>query len=92
MAQQYFEESHNILRQSMKKFVEREIMPYIDEWEDKEEFPRELFKKTSEAGLLGFAMAVLEAHGPVRAQGQAYIGTFPFTHQRTGEVTGNQLL
>jgi acyl-CoA dehydrogenase len=53
MVQQYFDESHNILRQSVRKFLEREVLPYIDEWEDKEEFPRELYKKAAEAGFLG---------------------------------------
>jgi acyl-CoA dehydrogenase len=53
MVQQYFEESHNILRQSVRKFLEREVLPYIDEWEDKEEFPRELYGKAAEAGFLG---------------------------------------
>jgi len=40
MVQQNFDEYHNILRQSVRKFLEREVLPYIDEWEDKEEFPR----------------------------------------------------
>ena len=51
--QTYFEESHNILRQSVRKFLEREVLPYVDEWEDKEEFPRELYKKAAAAGFLG---------------------------------------
>lgn len=53
MVQQYFDESHNILRQSVRKFLEREVLPYVDEWEDKEEFPRELYGKAAEAGFLG---------------------------------------
>ncbi len=53
MVQQYFEESHNILRQSVRKFLEREVLPYVEEWEDKEEFPRELYRKAAEAGFLG---------------------------------------
>jgi len=53
MVQQYFDESHNILRDSMHRFVLREILPYVEEWEDKEEFPRELYKKFAEAGFLG---------------------------------------
>lgn len=53
MGLQYFDESHNILRQSVRKFVEREILPYVEEWEEKEEFPRELYRKAAEAGFLG---------------------------------------
>jgi acyl-CoA dehydrogenase len=51
--QQYFGETHNILRQTIQTFMEREVHPYIDEWEDNEEFPRELYKKVAEAGLTG---------------------------------------
>ena len=53
MLQQYFEESHNILRQSARKFFQREVLPFVSEWEDREEFPRELYKKFGEAGFLG---------------------------------------
>ena len=53
MLQQYFEESHNILRQSVRKFLEREVLPYVDAWEDEEEFPRALYGKAAEAGFLG---------------------------------------
>jgi len=49
----YFTESHHILRQTVKRFVEREIKPYVDEWEEAEEFPRELYRKAAEVGLLG---------------------------------------
>ncbi len=49
----YFDESHNILRDSVRKFVEREIKPHVDEWEDAEEFPRSLYKKMAEAGFIG---------------------------------------
>lgn len=53
MVQQYFEESHNILRQSVRKFLEREVLPYVAAWEDREEFPRDLYRKAAEAGFLG---------------------------------------
>ena len=34
----------------MRRFVDREIMPYVDQWDEAEEFPRELYKKASAAG------------------------------------------
>lgn len=49
----YFTESHDILRKTVAKFVEKEIKPYIDDWEEAGEFPRELYKKAAEIGLLG---------------------------------------
>jgi citronellyl-CoA dehydrogenase len=43
-----------MLREATAKFVEREINPYVDEWEDAGIFPaHELFKKMGDAGFLG---------------------------------------
>jgi acyl-CoA dehydrogenase len=53
MFDHYFDESHRILRESIRKFVQREIHPYVDEWEDAEEFPRELYGKMAAAGFVG---------------------------------------
>jgi acyl-CoA dehydrogenase len=53
MYQEYFNEEHRIFRDSVRRFVEKEIKPHIEEWEEKEEFPLELYKKTADAGFLG---------------------------------------
>ncbi|MGV8080062.1 MAG: acyl-CoA dehydrogenase family protein [Syntrophales bacterium] len=53
MYQEYFNEDHRIFRDSVRKFVEKEIKPHVEEWEEKEEFPLELYKKTADAGFLG---------------------------------------
>lgn len=53
MNYQLFSEDHEIFRRTVRKFVENEITPYGDEWEEKEEIPRELFKKMGELGFLG---------------------------------------
>ena len=39
-------------RETPRRFIEREIMPYVDQWDEAEEFPRELYRKASAAGLL----------------------------------------
>jgi acyl-CoA dehydrogenase len=39
-------------RQVFKKFVAREITPFVDEWEEKGEVPRELWKKLGQQGFL----------------------------------------
>ncbi|ORA17128.1 acyl-CoA dehydrogenase family protein [Mycobacterium asiaticum] len=41
------------LRKTMRSFTEREIMPYVNEWERAGELPRELHRRAGEAGLLG---------------------------------------
>jgi len=49
-----FTTEHDELRRSVAKFVDIEINPYVDQWEDDEMFPaHELFKKMGDAGLLG---------------------------------------
>ncbi|EOX6786971.1 acyl-CoA dehydrogenase family protein [Pseudomonas aeruginosa] len=59
--QQYFDESHQLIRDSVHRFVEREVLPHIDEWEEAEEFPRELYLKAGAAGILGIGYP--EAYG-----------------------------
>jgi citronellyl-CoA dehydrogenase len=47
-------EEHTQLRDSMLKFIEREINPYMEQWEADEIFPAHaLFKKLGDAGFLG---------------------------------------
>jgi citronellyl-CoA dehydrogenase len=49
----YFNETHETFRKTVRRFIDREINPHIDEWE-KEAVPlRELFKKMGELGFLG---------------------------------------
>ncbi|WP_454563909.1 acyl-CoA dehydrogenase family protein [Pseudomonas sp. AIG] len=51
--QEYFDPSHQLVRDSVRRFVEREILPDIDQWEEAENFPRELYLKAGAAGILG---------------------------------------
>ena len=50
---EYFSETHEQARASALRFVEREVLPYVDEWEEAGEFPRGLYRKAADAGLLG---------------------------------------
>ena len=49
----YFNETHQMVRDTVRKFVEREILPEVDDWEEAGEFPRELYKTAADAGILG---------------------------------------
>ena len=51
--QEYFDPSHQLVRDSVRRFVEREILPDIDAWEEAENFPCELYLKAGAAGILG---------------------------------------
>jgi acyl-CoA dehydrogenase len=44
------------LRRTVHRFVEREVAPYLDEWERDGEVPRELHKKAAAAGLLAVGL------------------------------------
>jgi citronellyl-CoA dehydrogenase len=49
-----FTEEHEMLRQTVRRFVADEINPYVDEWEEAGIFPaHEVFKKAGDIGLLG---------------------------------------
>ncbi|WP_137812309.1 acyl-CoA dehydrogenase family protein [Gandjariella thermophila] len=41
------------LRATVRRFVEREVRPHLEEWERAGELPRELHRRTAEVGLLG---------------------------------------
>jgi len=47
-----FREDHNMFRDQARRFVEREIVPYLHEWEKAGIVPRELWLKAGETGLL----------------------------------------
>ncbi|MFA6270482.1 MAG: acyl-CoA dehydrogenase family protein [Candidatus Paceibacterota bacterium] len=49
----YFNETHNAFRESVKRFVNNEINPHMDEWEETTVPLHDLFKKMGDLGLLG---------------------------------------
>ena len=49
-----FTEEHKQLRKTVREFIDKEINPYVEEWERNPPFPaRELFPKLGKLGLLG---------------------------------------
>lgn len=50
----YFTKEHEMVRKAVRDFVNKEISPYVDEWEDKGSAPlHDLFKKMGKLGFLG---------------------------------------
>lgn len=49
----YFTAEHQLIRDSVRRFVEVEILPHIADWEEAESFPRDLYQKAGAAGILG---------------------------------------
>jgi acyl-CoA dehydrogenase len=52
MGRPYLTEEHEIFRESLRKFLEKEAYPYYEEWEKKKEVPRSFWKKMGEQGFL----------------------------------------
>ena len=48
-----FAAEHEELRETVRRFVVKEIEPFVSEWEEEREFPRELYNRCGELGLLG---------------------------------------
>ena len=48
----YYTPEHAAFRETVRRFVAREIEPYATEWDEAGEFPRELYKKAAAVGLL----------------------------------------
>ena len=52
-------QEHEELYRSLKRFIDREINPHVDAWEEAQAFPaHELFRKLGQAGFLGVAKPV----------------------------------
>ncbi len=49
----YFNETHDAFRTAVKKFVDKEINPNMNEWEEKTVPLHDLFKKMGDLGFLG---------------------------------------
>jgi len=61
----FYTAEHEAFREVMRRFVAREIEPYASEWDEAGEFPRALYAKASEIGLLGLGFP--EEYGGVAA-------------------------
>src|SRR5438128_10039533 len=48
----YFTDAHEELRLHIRKFLEKEVQPHLEEWEEKT-FPDSIFERLGELGFLG---------------------------------------
>jgi alkylation response protein AidB-like acyl-CoA dehydrogenase len=46
-------DDHEALRTTVRRFVDTEVRPFVDEWEQAGAFPDELFRRCGELGFLG---------------------------------------
>ena len=52
MARKWFTEAHQIFRDSIRRFIEKEVAPNMERWEEQRDVPREVWKKMGEQGFL----------------------------------------
>ncbi len=80
-----FTQEHEEIRRTLKRVIDNEINPHVEEWEKAEQFPaHEVFKKLGDLGLLGltkpeayggagldysYAMVMAETLGHIRCGG-----------------------
>jgi citronellyl-CoA dehydrogenase len=96
----YFDETHNAFRESVRKFVDKEINPHMDEWEETTVPLHELFKKMGDLGFLGvrydpkyggqgldywFETVLLEELGRIHGLGVS-VATFVQTNMATPAI------
>jgi acyl-CoA dehydrogenase len=53
MKSPYFQTEHELFRQSVRDFLQKEIVPHYKEWEENEQIPRWAWQKMGQMGYLG---------------------------------------
>ena len=48
----FYTEEHEAWRKTLRRWVDQEIAPFVNEWDEAETFPRDLYRKAAEIGLL----------------------------------------
>lgn len=97
----YFTEEHEMFRTSLRSFLEKEALPYIDQWEEDRRTPREIWKKMGDMGFLGLSYP--EEYGGSNLDffydvvfneelGRTNSGGFAITQQVTQYMSGPYIL
>ncbi len=56
-----YAEEHELFRETVARFLQKEVLPVYEEWEDAGKTPRSIWKRAGEVGLLG--TSIPEAYG-----------------------------
>ena len=78
-----FTEEHSELRESIRRFVAKELRPHATEWEDARWFPDEVFPKLAEVGFLGLKYP--QEYG---GEGGDHVHDAVFTEELAGCASG----
>ena len=53
LEQYYLTEEHHLFRNSLRDFLDKEVVPFVDQWEIDHQVPKEIFRKFGEMGYFG---------------------------------------
>ena len=53
----YFSDEHHLFRQTVRQFIDTEVIPHTDEWETNRRIPVSIFRRMGELGYLGLPFA-----------------------------------
>ena len=56
-----YAEEHELFRETVARFLQKEVLPHYEEWEDAGKTPRSIWRRAGEVGLLG--TSIPEAYG-----------------------------
>ncbi len=71
-----FTDEHDLLRRTVRAFVEKEVWPEVDQWEESEEIPRHIWRRMGGLGLLGLEYAPEHGGG-----GADFLATLVFAEE-----------
>jgi alkylation response protein AidB-like acyl-CoA dehydrogenase len=79
-----FTDEHDLLRDSLRRFIATEVAPHADEWESQGRFPHtEMFKRFGELGFLGINLP--EEYGGAEA---GFVASMVFAEEMVGCNSG----
>ena len=79
-----YSENQKIITETISTFVKREITPYMYDWDEKQYFPKDLFKKFGELGMMG--ILVPEKYGGSALSYDEYVTIISEVSQTCGSI------
>jgi alkylation response protein AidB-like acyl-CoA dehydrogenase len=90
MRRTLFTEEHHLFRDSFKHFLEKEVVPYYEQWEKDGIVSREMWLKAGQQGFLG--LAVPEAYGGAGVDDFRYSAIMAEESARAGVVSAGMVI
>jgi alkylation response protein AidB-like acyl-CoA dehydrogenase len=90
MKRTLFLEEHNLFRDAFKHYLEKEVVPYYEQWEKDGIVSREMWLKAGQQGFLG--LAVPEAYGGAGVNDFRYSAIMAEESARAGVVSAGMVI